>query len=182
LALTAVGVASGASVDQCRDAGAVLEAIAQKGAQALVKEALEPRGEPTCWHAILAGIEGGEGKWLEVAEGTISATQSGASQELRIAVGRALEHNAVGVLGLVKRGTFDSAEVCGYEGVEDGLLGVSFEEALAEVERRRAAVAAIRAESLLREAAQCQRWLRKLSQTLRIHRKDWFGGGVLPRG
>jgi hypothetical protein len=88
------------------------------------------------WSNLLAQIARGEEPWLRVANRLRKVTDAGASEQLDLAVGEALEHAPERVLRLSVP-VFGVGEVCGGPDMDDARYG-SYELSIRAIDRREA--------------------------------------------
>lgn len=152
-------------------AQAILDDIARRGARPVLDElnAREAR-----WRPVLEGVATGQPKWLEVAARfkPVALRNLSVSQELTVAVSRALERDPAQVLAVLE-GAFDTDDVCSLNTVEDS-LGEEYDLALRTVERRERAVARVTAPGLAQRRDDCLEFLRELKGEVVRNRQDWF--------
>ena len=147
---------------------ALLQQIDRQGAQAVL---LEVYDDDPRWQQVLDGVASGSRAWLHVAERFKKVARE-QSEELTIAVGRALETepaNALGVLG----DAFDADDVCSLNTLEQS-LGPDYAAALRSVERRERGVARVTVPALRQQRDDCLGFLRELKREVVRNRTTWF--------
>lgn len=163
--------ARGASAPSSAEAQAILDAIARRGARPVLDEiyAREAR-----WRPVIEGVVSGQPKWLEVAARfkPVALRNLSLSQELTVAVSRALEREPAQVLAVLE-GAFDTDAVCSLNTVEDS-LGEDYDLALRTVERRERAVARVASPALAERRDDCLEFLRELKGEVVRNRQAWF--------
>jgi hypothetical protein len=153
---------------QSADPAALLQAIEQKGAAAVLQEVYD---DDARWQQVLDGIATGSRAWLDVAE-RLKRVAREQAEELTVAVGRALERepaNALAILGNV----FDADDVCSLNTLEQS-LGPDYSVALRSVERRERAVAAVTAATVRQQRDDCLGFLHELKREVIRNRHTWF--------
>lgn len=148
----------------------LMREIQARGAAAVFARVREDDAE---WRALLRGVAGGTGAWLDVAARLKPEADLDASLELNVAVADALERNAAGVLAVLG-GAFDADDVCSLNTIEDYALGEVYAQALAKVERRQRAVAAVADPRLAAPREECAAFLGELKTEVRRNRAEWF--------
>jgi hypothetical protein len=163
--------AARAAVPSAVEARAILEQIARRGARPVLDElyAREAR-----WRPVIEGVRSGQARWLEVAARfkAVAMRNLSVSQELTVAVSRALEREPENALGVLE-GAFDADDVCSLNTLEDS-LGTDFAAAMATVERRERAVAKVADPALATRRQTCLEFLRELKGELVRNRQAWF--------
>jgi hypothetical protein len=153
---------------QSADAAALLQAMDEKGAAAVLQAVYD---DDARWQQVLDGIATGSREWLGVAERLKHVAREQA-EELTVAVGRSLEKepaNALAILG----GAFDADDVCSLNTLEQS-LGPDYGVALRSVERRERAVAAVTAPALRPQRDLCLGFLRELKREVIRNKTTWF--------
>jgi hypothetical protein len=153
---------------QSADPEAVLQAIDEKGAAAVLQQIYD---DDARWQQVLDGIATGSRGWLDVAE-RLKRVAREQAEELTVAVGRALEKepaNALAILGNV----FDADDVCSLNTLEQS-LGPDYGVALRSVERRERAVAAVTAPAVRQQRDDCLGFLRELKREVIRNKTTWF--------
>ncbi|HVR69931.1 MAG TPA: hypothetical protein VMT87_03725 [Vicinamibacteria bacterium] len=160
-----------AAAPAAAEAQAVLDEIARRGARPVLEElyAREAR-----WRPVIAGVASGHPRWLEVAARFKRAAMRNlaVSQELTVAVARALEQAPAAALGVLE-GAFDADDVCSLNTLEDS-LGTDYAAARGTVERRERAVSKVTNPSLGPRRDTCLEFLRELKGELVRNREAWF--------
>jgi hypothetical protein len=153
------------------EAGAValLQDIDARGANAVLMEVYED--EPR-WERLLAGVASGTAGWLKVAE-RLKRVAREQSEELTVALGRALEREAANALSVLGE-AFDADDVCSLNTLEQS-LGRDYAAALRSVERRERAVARVSDPALRTQRDECLAFLGELKREVVRNRKTWFG-------
>jgi hypothetical protein len=90
------------------------------------------------WSGLLAGIASGEPAWLRVGKKLYRASDAGAAEQIGLAFGEALEHNAGAVLSIAPR-LIGVDVLCGGPDVDDPRFD-SYDLAIAAIRRREEAV------------------------------------------
>jgi hypothetical protein len=124
------------------------------------------------WRQVMRGVESGATPWLAVAQ-RLKDIRSDASEDLTIAVSRALRRAPASVLTILDAG-FDADDVCSLNTLEM-TLGDTYALALREVEARERAVAAVREPRLAARRGECLSFLAELKEALDTNREEWFG-------
>ena len=93
------------------------------------------------WHEVLRQIATGREPWLKNAVALIAASDAGASEQIRFAVGEALERRPASVL-LIAGSSAPIEVVCGGPDVDDARYD-SLRQAMQAIERRQKRVAAV---------------------------------------
>lgn len=88
------------------------------------------------WTALLSGIATGTTSWLRVANRLYAVSDAGSTEQLGLAVGKALEHRPSAVLKLAVP-TFTVETVCGGPDVDDARYN-SYEHSIAAIDQREA--------------------------------------------
>jgi hypothetical protein len=163
--------ARGAAAPSSAGAQVILDDIARRGPRPVLDElyAREAR-----WRPVIEGVATGQPKWLEVAARfkPVALRNLSVSQELTVAVSRALEREPAQVLAVLE-GAFDTDDVCSLNTVEDS-LGEEYDLALRTVERRERAVARVTAPALAKRRDDCLEFLRELKGEVVRNRQAWF--------
>jgi hypothetical protein len=129
---------------------AVMEKIKNKGAGATLRALYESNAQ---WSALLVGISSGKKEWLAIATQLKSVSDAGASEQLTLAVGEALEHQPNNVLTYtVPR--FTISDICSGPDVDDTRFN-SLQLAMAAIERRQQMLRSVKNESLARLRDEC---------------------------
>jgi hypothetical protein len=153
-------------------AQAMLDDIARRGARTVLEEIYgrEPR-----WRPVIDGVASGQRDWLEVAARfkAVSLRNLSVSQELTVAVSRALERAPAQALRILGGGAFDADDVCSLVTLEDS-LGPDYEAALRTVERRERAVSAVGDPALAPRRDDCLDFLKELKGEVVRNREGWF--------
>jgi len=152
---------------QVSSADAVAKAIETKGPERVLDEFEK---HPDLWADALARISKGEPPWLGIAASLRGASDAGFSDELDLAVADAVEHQPSAVLAILGR-PFEVRTVCGNE----ESLGRDFKQALATLQRRRAALLRVTDKNHQEEWKHCIKALDSLTSEAKAHRKEWFG-------
>jgi hypothetical protein len=173
LALLAVLAANRAAAAPPAPAGAqaMLDQIARRGARTVLDEIY---GREALWRPVIDGVASGQPRWLEVAARfkAVSLRNLSASQELTVAVSRALAQAPARVLAVLD-GAFDTDDVCSLNTLEDS-LGVDYQVALRTVEKRERAVARVTNPALAARRDDCLEFLRELKGEVVRNRQAWF--------
>jgi hypothetical protein len=160
-----------AAVPSAAAAQAILDDVSRRGAKTVLEQlyAREAR-----WRPVIEGVTSGQAKWLDVAAALKPAAlrNLSVSQELTVAVSRALEKAPTNVLGVLDE-AFDVDDVCSLNTVEDS-LGTDYRAALAAVERRERAVARVDDAELAERRDECLEFLRELKGEVVRNREAWF--------
>ena len=109
----------------------VENSIATTGARQTLQRIYEDKGQ---WTALLAGIATGEPVWLNLAKQLRRVSDGGASEQIDLAAGEALEHRPADVLTLVAD-EFGLPQVCGGPDVDDPRFD-SYDLSMAAIQRR----------------------------------------------
>lgn len=168
LALGAPAVAAQRAGVSAETPAALLLAIDQRGAEAVLQQVYDddPR-----WQEVLAGIASGSREWLRVAD-KLKRVAREQAEELTVAVGRALEKEPANALAILGHG-FDADDVCSLNTLEQS-LGPDYAVALRSVERRQRAVAAVAAPALRQQRDECLGFLSELKREVVRNRTNWF--------
>jgi len=168
---TASANARGAAAPSRAEAQAILDDIARRGARSVLDDLY---GREARWRPVIEGVARGEPKWLEVAARfkPVALRNLSVSQELTVAVSRALEREPAQVLAVLE-GAFDTDDVCSLNTVEDS-LGEDYDLALRTVERRERAVGQVAAPALAERRDDCLEFLRELKGEVVRNRQAWF--------
>ena len=147
---------------------ALLQEIDRQGARAVLLEVYEddPR-----WQQVLDGIATGSRPWLRVAE-RFKRVAREQSEELTIAVGRALETQPANALAVLDD-VFDADDVCSLNTLEQS-LGPDYATALRSVEKRERGVARVTDPALRQRRDECLGFLRELKREVMRNRTTWF--------
>lgn len=94
---------------------ALMQRIAAGGAQAVLVSVYSNDDE---WHALLSGIASGNRAWLRVAVALHPVADAGASSQIKLAVGEALEHRPQTVLEIAVP-TFTVKDICDGPDIDD---------------------------------------------------------------
>ena len=121
----------------------VLESVASIGARDTLRRIYDDKGR---WSALLSSIATGEPAWLDVAKKLRAVSDAGASEQLTLAVGEALEHLPANVLKLAAP-EFPIENVCGGPDVDDSRFD-SYELSVAAINRRESRLRALHQPSL----------------------------------
>ncbi len=105
------------------------------------------------WRALLEGIASGTVAWLQIATRLRSVSDAGASEQLDLAVGEALEHHPENVLS-VAIPAFDIGIVCSGPDVDDPRYD-SYQRSLKAIELRMAKLRTISDLSLAKRQDEC---------------------------
>jgi hypothetical protein len=123
--------------------GVVANSVASIGPSATLQRIY---GNNTQWSALLSGIASGGQNWLRVANQLKRVADGGASEQLSLAVGEALEHRPANVLAIAVP-EFSISDACGGPDVDDPRFD-SYELSMAAINRRQRMVHALRDDSL----------------------------------
>jgi hypothetical protein len=163
--------ARGAAAPSGAQAQAILDDIARQGAKPVLDQlyAREAR-----WRPVIDGVASGQARWLEVASAfkPVALRNLPVSQELTVAVSRALERAPAAVLVVLDH-AFDTDDVCSLNTLEDS-LGPDYQAALSAVERRERAVARVTDPALVGRRDDCLDFLRELKGEVVRNRQAWF--------
>ena len=153
------------------EAQAILADIQRRGAKTVLDQLY---GREARWRPVVEGVASGQARWLEVASALKPAARRNlaVSQELTVALSRALEKAPANVLGVLDE-AFDADDVCSLNTIEDS-LGTDFHAALASVERRERAVARVSDPALAERREACLEFLRELKGEVVRNREQWF--------
>jgi hypothetical protein len=110
----------------------VLERIAKNGARVTVAQIYS---NPMQWRAVLTGIATGSKLWLNAAVGLRSGSDAGASNQIDLALGEALEHHPQWVLAVAVPAV-GYKRVCGAPDVDDARYN-SYSLSTAAIDRRK---------------------------------------------
>ncbi len=147
----------------------VLADIRRRGPDTVRAELYNDEGR---WAQVVRGVESGATPWLDVAQ-RLKDIRSDASEELTVAVSRALRRAPGSVLAILDAG-FDADDVCSLNTLEM-TLGETYALALREVEARERAVASVKDPKLAARRDECLAFLRELKDALGSNRAEWFG-------
>ena len=161
---------AGAADSMCQDGKAVSESMAKQGPARVIQGRSDSEAG---WNRLLSCIRTGDSAWLQIASQIQGQLDGGGPGELAMAVGDALERNAIGVLSLIRRGYSSTKVVCACVGFED-LLGDDFNQALATIDRRRKSVEAVVSHGVATERSSCLTHLAALEADVRKHEHEWF--------
>jgi hypothetical protein len=163
--------ARGAAAPSRAQAQAILDDIARRGAKPVLDQLYA--GEAR-WRPVIDGVASGQPGWLEVASAFKPAALRNlpVSQELTVAVARALERAPANVLVVLDH-AFDTDDVCSLNTLEDS-LGPDYQAALSAVERRERAVARVTDPALRERRDDCLDFLRELKGEVVRNRQAWF--------
>jgi hypothetical protein len=152
-------------------AQSVLDDIARRGAKTVLEDIY---GREPQWPSVIEGVAAGHPRWLEVASRfkAVSLRNLSVSQELTVAVSRALEHAPAASLAVLDV-SFDTDDVCSLATVEDS-LGPDYAAAVRTVERRERAVARVTDPALASRRDDCLDFLRELKAEVIANRQAWF--------
>ena len=153
------------------EARAILDDIARGGARRVLDQLY---GSEARWRAMLDGVASGQPAWLDVASRLkpAAARTVPVSQDLTVAVSRALERAPANVLAILDA-AFDTDDVCSLNTLEDS-LGPDYHAALGTVERREQAVSRVDAPALAARRDDCLEFLRELKGEVVRNRQVWF--------
>jgi len=121
----------------------VLDSAASLGARPTLERLYNDQRQ---WSALLAGIATGAPPWLKVATTLRVVSDAGASEQLDLAVGEALEHRPADVLSLAVP-TFSLKVLCDGPDVDDPRFD-SYGLSMAAIEQRQAKLRSIQKPSL----------------------------------
>jgi len=124
-------------------AGAVANSLTSIGPSATLQRIYGNNAE---WSVLLSGIASGERNWLRLANQLKRVADGGASEQLSLAVGEALEHRPANVLTIAVP-AFSIFDACGGPDVDDPRFD-SYELSMAAINRRQRMVHALRDDSL----------------------------------
>jgi hypothetical protein len=160
-----------ASAPSAAAAQAILDDVGRRGARPVLDQLYGQEGR---WRALLEGVASGEPRWLEVAAAfkPVALRNLSVSQELTVAVSRALERAPAHVLAVLD-GAFDTDDVCSLNTVEDS-LGPDYQAAVGTVERRERALARVSDPALAARRDDCLDFLRELKGEVVRNRQAWF--------
>jgi hypothetical protein len=122
---------------------AITKSMASPGAPASLSRMYENKAQ---WAELLAGIASGKPGWLNAANQLHRVSDGGASEQLGLAVGEALEHRPANVLSLTLT-EFRIDIVCGGPDVDDPRFD-SYDLSMAAIERRQRVLRALRNSTL----------------------------------
>lgn len=128
----------------------VASSIARSGARTTLDRIYK---DETQWVALLSGIAAGEPVWLNLAKQLRRVSDGGATEQIELAAGEALEHRPADVLSLVAD-EFGIAGICGGPDVDDPRFD-SYDLSMAAILRRQEMLRAIRDPSLIRKRDAC---------------------------
>src|SRR3984885_4865315 len=114
-------------------------------------------GDPAEWSSLQAGIATGEPVWLNLARQLRQVSDAGATEQIDLAAGEALEHRPAVVLSLVLD-DFGIPEVCGGPD-EDNPRFNSYDLSMRAISRRQEMLRAVNETRLLRKRNACIRKL-----------------------
>jgi hypothetical protein len=135
---------------------AITKSVASLGARASLSRLYENKAK---WSKLLAGIASGEPGWLDVAKRLHPVSDGGASEQLGLAVGEALEHRPANVLSLTLT-EFRIEIVCGGPDVDDPRFD-SYDLSMAAIEQRQRMLRALRISTLTAARDACVNELEK---------------------
>jgi hypothetical protein len=153
---------AGSSTSTQQDASTLLEEVNSKGATAVVRSLW---GKPA-WQSVTEKIASGDAAWIDVALALRKGSDAGATSELHSAMFLALGRNPAYVLRTAEP-QYSLSEICA--GRVDP--PPTFQEALAELTRTRAAVEQVQARELQSQKDLCLAKLREGEG----HLKRFFG-------
>jgi len=110
---------------------------------------------PSEWSALLKGIASGTVPWLKIANQFLPVSDAGATEQLQLAVGEALERHPDNVLRIAVP-LFDMIYVCGGPDIDDPRYD-SYELATQAVDRRKLKLRSVSDASLLKPRDECIR-------------------------
>jgi hypothetical protein len=157
LVMTAIPQASAGRLAEVRNL------IAEQGARQALWRLFD---DDAAWDSLLNQIASGRRDWLSVASQLRRVSDAHASETLDMAIQEALPRNPVGVLDLVAAGAFSAQGACGMYGfgqIEDERPPPVL---IRLVDRRIAAVSAVKKTSLLGVRDGCLRELESLRKVL----------------
>ena len=175
LIYTAGAHASRPAVSHGEPAEAVLQDIARRGPEAVLRQVYQ---DDRRWQQVLAGIAGGSREWLEVAQ-RLKRVAREPAEELTVAVARALESEPAHALSILGD-AFDADDVCSLNTLEES-LGRDYAAALRTVERRRQAVARVSDAALAGPRDDCLGFLDELKSDVVRNRTSWFDSAAARR-
>jgi hypothetical protein len=149
-------------------AEALLQEIDRRGPDAVLRQVYQSDER---WQQVLDGIGSGAREWLQVAE-RLKRVAREPSEELTIAVSRALEREPANVLALLGN-AFDDDDVCSLNTLEES-LGRDYAVALRSVERRQQALARVGDPALKQKRDDCLGFLDELKREVVRNRGSWF--------
>jgi hypothetical protein len=123
--------------------------IAHEGAEKTLSSIYEAQSQ---WSQLLAGVATGRREWLAVAARLRKVSDAGASEQLDLAVGEALEHRPKNVLSIAI--PVFGIKVCGAPDVDDSRYD-SYALSLAAIKRRKELVADVTDPSFKRPRERC---------------------------
>lgn len=116
----------------------ILERIAKNGPRVT---AAQIYGDPMQWRAVLTGIATGSKWWLNAAVGLRSGSDAGASNQIDLAIGEALEHHPQWVLEVAVP-AIGYKSICGGPDVDDARYN-SFSLSMKAIEKRKSMLRAV---------------------------------------
>jgi hypothetical protein len=120
--------------------------------QYLHSQANVPLGLPRSL-VLLAGIATGKPGWLNTAKKLRAVSDAGATEQIELAAGEALEHRPADVLSLIVD-DFGITHVCGGADVDDARFD-SYESSMAAIQRREEMLRAVQDDTLRQKRDAC---------------------------
>jgi hypothetical protein len=128
----------------------VCDSIASVGARVTLQHLYKNKDQ---WVGLLAGIATGEPGWLNTAKQLRAVSDAGATEQIDLAAGEALEHRPADVLSLIVD-DFGITHVCGGADVDDARFD-SYESSMAAIQRREEMLRAVREDTLRQKRDAC---------------------------
>jgi hypothetical protein len=128
----------------------VCDSIASVGARVTLQRLYKNKDQ---WENLLAGIATGAPGWLNAARQLRTVSDAGATEQIELAAGEALEHRPADVLSLIVD-DFGIINVCGGPDVDDPRFD-SYELSMAAIQRREGMLRAIQDDTLRQKRDAC---------------------------
>jgi hypothetical protein len=150
-----------ASADPVLSSSVIKKSIASLGARETLSQIYDKQDQ---WSGLLTAIATGKRDWLEIAKQLRSASDGGATEQLGLAVGEALEQRPANVLSLAVT-EFGIEYVCGGPDVDDPRFD-SYELSMAAIDRRERMLRSFRDHALDQIRDSCVAELEKARATV----------------
>jgi hypothetical protein len=128
----------------------IANSITTSGARATLSRIYEDQEQ---WAALLAGVATGKPVWLDLAKQLRQVSDAGATEQIDLAAGEALEHRPANVLTFVLE-DFGIPEVCGAPDVDDPRFN-SYDLSMRAISRRQEKLRAIHDARLTQKSNAC---------------------------
>jgi hypothetical protein len=162
IAVVAARAADAGASSQPIVASAIEERIEREGARSTLQSLY---ANPVAWQSALRHMSTGAPRWFRIAEALRAASDSGASSQLDAAVAEALGSNPAFILSHAT-GSFSPSRICKAPDIDDARFD-DFSSALAELDRRVAAVETVSEAELGKVRDDCLASLRRSEAGLR---------------